>query len=554
MAEVGKAWIDAELRTDRIPGQARDALNDPTVGTAADDVGRQTGSRFSEGFKTTLKIGAAVGAGLAAAFVGDAITAAADYGETVSKVGQILGGAGDDAVSWAETNANAMGQTQTEALNAIATFSTFGSSAGLAGDELLGFSSDMTVLASDLASFNNTDPQTAIDAIGAALRGESEPIRQFGVLLDDATLKARALELGLISTTKEALTPQQKVLAAQAEIMAQTTKAQGDFARTSDGLPNTMRILKAEFSDLQVRIGTKLLPAVLSLVQGFQRFIGFVADNKTTFIAALVGIGVAFAAWAVQAGIAAISNFTLAGSTIAALAPFIAIGLAVAALAAGIMWAYQNVGWFHTAVDAVGAFMRDTLWPIIKTVAAWIGTNLVAAVKSVAGFFTGTLVPAVSGVIGWFANLIGKAIEVHQGIKDGFNTLVGFVTGLPGRIASAASGMFDGIKDAFRSAINWIIDKWNNLSFSLPSIDTPFGSFGGTTLNTPDIKKFHDGGIVPGALGAEVLAWVQGGETIRTPKQEAAMSSGVRIENFYAANRPLLEELTELEARYGVAV
>lgn len=555
MTEIGKAWIDAELRTDRVPGQARDALNDPSVGKAADGAGQQTGSRFSDGFKSTLRIGAAVGAGLAAAFVGQSINAAADYGETVSKVGQILGDTGGDAVQWAEANANAMGQTRTQALDAIATFSLFGSSAGLAGDDLLGFSSEMTTLASDLASFNNTDPQQAIDAIGAALRGESEPIRQFGVLLDEATLKARALELGLISTTTQALTPQQKVLAAQAEIMAQTTKAQGDFARTSAGLPNTTRILKAEFTDLQVRIGSKLLPAVLSLVQGFKGFIGFVNDNRTPFIAALVGVGVALTYWGVTAAATAVQNFVFAGSMLAAALPIIAIGVAVAALTAGVIWAYQNVEWFRTAVDAVGSFLRDKVWPIVQTGATIIGVVLVAAVKGVAGFFTGVLIPAVSAVIGWFGTLIVKASEVAGTVKAGFDTLVGFVKGLPGRITSAASGMFDGIKTAFKSAVNWIIDKWNGLEFTIGG-----GSFLGqdipsATLGTPNISKFHEGGIVPGKLGDEVLAWVQAGETIRTPQQESALRrGGIHIENFHAADRPLLEELSELEARYGILV
>jgi hypothetical protein len=91
--------------------------------------------------------------------------------------------------------------------------------------------------------FNNVSQDDAINAIGSALRGEAEPLRRFGVLLDEATLKNAALQLGLITTTKEALTPQQKVLAAQKVIYEQTTTAQGDFARTSDGLANKTKIL-----------------------------------------------------------------------------------------------------------------------------------------------------------------------------------------------------------------------------------------------------------------------------------------------------------------------
>jgi hypothetical protein len=143
----------------------------------------------------------------------------------------------------------------------------FGKSAGLAGDDLVKFSTDFTVLASDLASFNNTTPDEAITAIGSALRGEAEPLRRFGVLLDDASLRAAALELGIVSTTKNALTPQQKVLAAQALIYKQTGDAQGDFLRTSDGLANSQRILTAQIENVKTSIGTALLPVATELFQ-----------------------------------------------------------------------------------------------------------------------------------------------------------------------------------------------------------------------------------------------------------------------------------------------
>ena len=135
-------------------------------------------------------------------------------------------------------------------------------------------------LASDLASFNNTSPEDAIQAIGAALRGEAEPIRRYGILLNDATLKNEALALGLIKTTKEALSPANKVLAAQSAIYKQTSDAQGDFARTSDGLANSQRILAANIEDVKITLGESLLPTIL-------RVSDFV---KREFVPALQGL------------------------------------------------------------------------------------------------------------------------------------------------------------------------------------------------------------------------------------------------------------------------
>lgn len=204
----------------------------------------------------------------AASFAKDAIGAASDLNESVSKTGVIFGDTAAEIERWAGTAAKSIGQSKVQALDAASTFATFGKSAGLTGQSLVDFATKNSQLASDLASFNNTSPEEAIEAIGAALRGESEPIRKYGVLLDDATLRQRALALGLIKTTKEALTPQQKVLAANAEIYAQTSAAQGDFARTSDGLANRQRILGAQFTDLKGRLGSGLLP-VVNKVAGF---------------------------------------------------------------------------------------------------------------------------------------------------------------------------------------------------------------------------------------------------------------------------------------------
>lgn len=213
----------------------------------------------------------AAGAAFAVKYGKDAIVAASNLSETISKVGVIFGDSAKQVEQFAASAAATLGQSKQQALDAAATFAIFGKSAGLAGDDLVKFSTDFTTLASDLASFNNTSPEDAILAIGSALRGEAEPLRRYGVLLDDASLRQAALELGIISTTKNALTPQQKVLAAQELIFRQTGDAQGDFARTSDGLANSQRILAAQLDNVKTTIGTALLPIATSLFAEFSR-------------------------------------------------------------------------------------------------------------------------------------------------------------------------------------------------------------------------------------------------------------------------------------------
>lgn len=228
-------------------------------------------------FKKTMSAVKQVALGIAAGFSVSKITsgiksltsAGSDLSETINKGAVVLGDSFKLVDEFSNNAAKSLGQTKKEAIDAASTFGIFGKSAGLSGKELANFSIKFTKLASDFASFHNTSPQDAIVAIGAALRGESEPIRRYGILLDDASLRQAALEKGIVSTTKNALTPQQKVLAASELIWRQSVDAQGDFARTSDGLANKQRILNAEIENSKAVIGQELLPVMSDLYDVF---------------------------------------------------------------------------------------------------------------------------------------------------------------------------------------------------------------------------------------------------------------------------------------------
>lgn len=233
----------------------------------------QQAQSFGQKLKGALTPGnllgaAGIGFGIAqiTSFLGDATQAAAKFEDTVSASGVIFG---EELVpgleEWAETAHSAFGASKADALDAANGIAVFGKSAGLVGDDLTKFATDLTQLGGDLASMFGGSTEEAIGAVGSALRGEFEPIRRYGVLLDDATLRQQALEMGIISTTKNALTPQQRVLAAQAAIFDQTSDAQGDFARTSDGMMNTQRSLAAELENVSIEIGEKMLPVMLDL-------------------------------------------------------------------------------------------------------------------------------------------------------------------------------------------------------------------------------------------------------------------------------------------------
>lgn len=236
------------------------------VAADATSTGTTSGKSFSDKFAKAASIGlAAFGA---AKLFGGLIQDASDLSETASKIGVVFGDAAGGIQAFAASGAQSLGQSKQSVLDAAATFGVYGKAAGLAGQANADFSTELVSVSADLASFYNTSPEDAINAIGSALRGEAEPLRAYGVLLDDASLRQEAMKQGLIATTTQALTPQQKVLAAHALILQQTGIAQGDFARTSDGLANQQRILAATFTNVKTQIGTALLPAALAGTAG----------------------------------------------------------------------------------------------------------------------------------------------------------------------------------------------------------------------------------------------------------------------------------------------
>lgn len=211
---------------------------------------------------------------VAAGGLGKLAMGASDLNEVVSKSRVLFGDASKSVEDFATNAARDIGQSKASALEAATTFANLGKNTGLSGQALADFSTDLVGLSSDLASFNNSSPEEAVLAIGAALRGEAEPIRAFGVQLDDATLKQRALEMGLISTTTGTLPPAIKMQAAYKEILEQTKPALGDFDRTSEGAANQQRILKAEIKNLADGIGAGLLPMFQGAVQGAAALVG----------------------------------------------------------------------------------------------------------------------------------------------------------------------------------------------------------------------------------------------------------------------------------------
>lgn len=232
------------------------------------------------------------GAAAFAAGIKKSIDAASNLNETISKTDQLFGADADAVVKFGTTTAKSMGLSQRAYLDAASSLKGLLDNLGLAPEMATGWSQKLTQLGSDLGSFFNKDPAEAVEAIGSALRGEAEPIRAFNVQINEAAIKQQALTMGLYDGVG-AIDSNAKAQATLQLIMDQTSAAQGDFARTSDGAANSQRIAKAAAEDSAASLGQAFLPiytrvvqVVTALAEGF----GGLSAPIQTAIVALVGL------------------------------------------------------------------------------------------------------------------------------------------------------------------------------------------------------------------------------------------------------------------------
>jgi len=205
-------------------------------------------------------------------FMSSSVTAASDLAETTSKIGVVFGDASIQILEMGDSAATSFGMSKNAALTAAGTYGNLFRSMGIGEQASADMSESLIGLAGDLASFNNLTPEEVLEKLRAGLTGEAEPLKSLGININEVILKEKALELGLYSG-KGALDAGAKAQAAYALMLEQTTLAQGDFARTSDGLANQQRIAAANVENLKAKLGTALLPMVTAVTKGFNKFV-----------------------------------------------------------------------------------------------------------------------------------------------------------------------------------------------------------------------------------------------------------------------------------------
>jgi hypothetical protein len=211
-------------------------------------------------------------------FFGKAIKGAKDLAETVDATGRVFGESAPSIIGYADEMAKSYGKVKDEILGTANTFGAFASAAGLSGDKAADFAKTATHLAVELGSLKNLGVAEAADKIRSALAGQTEPLRQYGVIITEEAVKQKALAMGF-ATASNAISEQAKVAARAILVQEGLATATNNIEETQDSAANVFRKLAGQAQNFATDVGTKLLPVVLGGVEVFNAFRETIANT-----------------------------------------------------------------------------------------------------------------------------------------------------------------------------------------------------------------------------------------------------------------------------------
>lgn len=436
-----------------------------------------------------------------------AVSAASDLNETMSKSRIVFGKHAADVEKWAKSADKNLGLSKNAALSAAAQFGDLFGQLGATQAEAARTGKGIVELATDLGSFNNLESAEVLDKIAGAMRGEYDAIQKIIPGISDKRVKEEALNrTGKKSVA--ALTEQEKAMAALAIIQKDSARAQGDFARTSDGVANKSKIAATRAENLRAKLGQGLLPAYSALLSIGTKFLAFLARHETAVkvtVAAVAALAtvvlVASAGQAVYNASMIVFNATMAvyrGVMVAARTAQLAFNIAVALnpigvivagvilLAGALFLAYKRSDKFRAIVNAAfGAVVSagkaafnfvKSKWPILLAI------------------LTGPFGLAVLAIAKNWSKIKDGATAVKKWISEKFQALVGVLQIVGSKIKSALLAPFE----AIRNAVQKVIDLISKIKIpKLPDLN-PFGRV--SVGRTSNLTGFDSGTTASSAL------------------------------------------------------
>ncbi|OFT64093.1 hypothetical protein HMPREF3148_04255 [Corynebacterium sp. HMSC05D08] len=360
-------------------------------------------------------------------------------------------------------------------------------------EELGGKSADLVAMGADLAATFGGPTSDAVSALGAVLRGETDPIERYGISIKQADIKAKMAEMGLDGLTGEA-EKQAQSQATLALLTEQSASAQGQFARETDTAAHKTQVAKAKLDDAKETIGTALLPVMALVTEAFAKVSEQVGKHPKLFLtlagavgtvaAAIVGISTMSSAVSALGGMAKIA--AVAGKAMTGLKAAMAVLMGpVGLIVAGIAAVVAGLVLFFTKTETgrkIWASFTEALgkgwdWAVEKFKAGieWVKTNFGPTFESVKEKAIGIW----DGVTEKVSAVFGKIKEIVSGALDFWKTgdTTDYAAALGMNPDSPIFTFLQGFRDKLIEVKDFAVDAWGLMQEKWAEFTTGFGEF-----------------------------------------------------------------------------
>lgn len=190
-----------------------------------------------------------------------AVSAASKLEEIQNVVDVVFADMSSDIEDFSTRMAGAFGESELQAKNFTSVFGAMFDSVGIASDKVLLMSKNMSALTGDMASFYNIPLDDAFHKIQAGLVGETEPLRQLGINMTQASIEAWAMSKGITASFDKLSTSEQTILRYN-YLLAMTANAHGDFTRTQLSWANSCRQIALNVQTIFAALGNVVKAAL----------------------------------------------------------------------------------------------------------------------------------------------------------------------------------------------------------------------------------------------------------------------------------------------------
>lgn len=218
-----------------------------------------------------------------------------------------LAGSADEWASNAMTN---FGLSELSAKKYMGVFGQMSNAMGITGKAALDMAENVTGLTGDVASFYNLSTDEAYTKLKSIWTGETETLKDLGVVMTQTNLDQYALNNGFGKTTAK-MTEQEKVMLRFQYVTSALSNATGDFAKTQDSWANQTRILSLRFEQLKASLGKGFIALFTPILRGFNSLLAGlqkVADGFASFVQMLTGADISSSMGSISADIAGIGD------------------------------------------------------------------------------------------------------------------------------------------------------------------------------------------------------------------------------------------------------